>query len=73
MTSQILTLEELKQQPVEKILMDVVNQHMIFIIRLPGGDEVSIEPKPQLKPLPVLNGYVPEGWKDVIYSQTREL
>jgi hypothetical protein len=28
---------------------------------------VTIEPTSQLKPLPELDGYVPEGWKDAIY------
>ena len=35
---------------------------------MPSGDEVVIRPKPQLEPLPVLEGSIPEGWKDVIYD-----
>jgi len=70
MTNQTLTLEELKQQPVEKMLMDIVKQHMIVTIRLPGGEEVAIEPKSYLKPLPALRGYIPKGWKDAIYNQS---
>ena len=26
------------------------------------------KPLPRLKPLPVLEGFVPEGWKDAIYE-----
>lgn len=41
MINQTLTLKELKQQQVEKMLMDIVKQHMVVTIRLPGGEEAS--------------------------------
>ena len=31
-------------------------------------DVVTIKPLPRLKPLPVLEGFVPKGWKDAIYE-----
>jgi hypothetical protein len=35
---------------------------------LPDGGEVLLEPKPALRPLPNLEGFVPEGWKDAVYG-----
>jgi hypothetical protein len=32
---------------------------------------VTIKPLPRLKPLPVLEGFVPEGWEDAIYEFDR--
>jgi hypothetical protein len=34
---------------------------------LEEGELVTIEPTPQLKPLPELDGRIPEGWKDAVY------
>jgi len=28
----------------------------------------AFQPSPRLKPLPVLDGFVPEGWKDALYE-----
>ena len=68
MANQVLMLDELRQRSFEEVLLDVAEQGLALIVRLPGGEEVVIEPKPRLKPLPVLEGYVPEGWKDAIYE-----
>jgi hypothetical protein len=32
-------------------------------------DDSDAESKPKLEPLPVLEGYVPEGWKDAVYAE----
>jgi hypothetical protein len=63
-----LTLEELKQQSLEDLLHEIITQGTIIVVRLPEGGEIVMEPKQPLEPLPVLDGYVPEGWKDAIYS-----
>jgi hypothetical protein len=63
-----LTLEELKQQSLEDLLHEIVMQGTIIVVRLPEGGEIVMGPKQPLEPLPVLDGYVPEGWKDAIYS-----
>lgn len=65
-----LTLEELQGRPLAEILQDVVDQQATMTILLPDGKEVVIEPKPCLKPLPELEGYVPNGWKDAIYARS---
>jgi hypothetical protein len=68
MTTQILTLNDVKHRTVEELLRSVVNTQQILDIRLPNGAEVMIQPKPVLKELPVLEGYIPAGWKDAIYQ-----
>jgi hypothetical protein len=63
-----LTLEELRQQSLEDLLHEIVMQGTIIVVRLPEGGEIVMEPKQPLAPLPVLDGYIPKGWKDAIYS-----
>jgi hypothetical protein len=63
-----LTLEELKQQSLDDLLYEIIRQGAIIVVRLPEGGEIVMGPKQPLEPLPVLDGYVPEGWKDAIYS-----
>jgi hypothetical protein len=63
-----LTLEELKEQMLEDVLQDVVKQQRPLTVRLPGGETVAIQPSPRLRPLPTLEGSVPEGWKDALYE-----
>jgi hypothetical protein len=48
------------------VLREVSKKATRLVVRLPDGDEVVIASKPRLKPLPVLEGRVPEGWKDAI-------
>jgi hypothetical protein len=70
MTGQTLTLAELKERPLEKILQSVADQHLRVTVLLPDGKEVLIEPKLTLQPLPELEGRVPEGWKDALYARS---
>ena len=69
MTHQTLTLDQLKGRPLEGVLQEVAEGRSTVTVLLPDGKEVLIEPKPLLKPLPELQGRVPEGWKDAIYSR----
>lgn len=69
MSRATLTLEELKAKPLEKVLQDVADQQSSVTVVLPDGRAVVIEPKPHLRPLPELEGRVPEGWKDAIYAR----
>lgn len=32
------------------------------------SQQASVSSEPQLLPLPVLEGYLPQGWKDAIYE-----
>ncbi len=69
MVERTLTLDELKARSLDELLQDVADQGATVIVRLPDGKEVMIEPKPPLKPLPVLRGRIPEGWKDAAYGE----
>ena len=70
MTKQsVTTLGELKGRPLEEILEEVANQQALLVIRLRDGKEIVIAPRPQLEPLPELEGRVPEGWRDAVYAR----
>jgi hypothetical protein len=69
MGNQAVTLDELRGRPVEDVLQEVAEQQTSLVVRLHDGKEVVIEPRPQLKPLPELEGKVPENWKDSIYAR----
>jgi hypothetical protein len=63
----IKTLEELKGRTLEDLLHEVARSRESITVVLEEGESVTIELTSQLKPLPVLEGSVPEGWKDAIY------
>jgi len=67
MTSKTLKLNELEKKKLREILQIVSTNQMALIVQLPNGEEVVIQPKPVLKPLPILDGYIPGGWKEAIY------
>ncbi len=68
MTNRILILDDLKERTLEDVLREVARQQEALTVRLPEGEAVAIEPIPRLKPLPALEGFVPEGWKDAVYD-----
>jgi hypothetical protein len=69
MTEHTVTLEAVKGQSVEALLQQVVEQCVTVTVLLPDGAAVVLEPRPRLQPLPVLEGYVPAGWKDALYGR----
>ncbi len=68
MPSEMLKLEAIKDVSLEEIVLRVLRENRILIIHVSEEDVVVIEPQQKLRPLPVLNGYVPEGWKDAVYD-----
>jgi hypothetical protein len=68
MAEKTIALEALKTQSLEDFLQQVADQLVPVTVLLPDGREVVIEPKPRLRPLPVLGGRVQEGWKDALYG-----
>lgn len=68
MSNRILTLDDLNEHTLEDVLREVAEQRQTVTVRLPEGESVIIKPAPRLRPLPVLEGFVPEGWKDAIYQ-----
>jgi hypothetical protein len=71
MVMRTLSLDELRTRSIEDIVNSVAAQHRGINVVLPNGDEVVIQPKPRLQPLPVLGGHIPSGWKDAIYRESR--
>ncbi|HZS44340.1 MAG TPA: hypothetical protein VFC63_04510 [Blastocatellia bacterium] len=65
----IKTLEELKGHSIEDLLHEVLRNQEAITVTLEEGEAVLIQPAKLLKPLPELDGRVPEGWKDAIYGQ----
>jgi hypothetical protein len=65
---QVLTFDDVKGRPFEDVIQDILAQESTVTVLLPDGKAVVIEPKPRLKPLPELEGRLPEGWKDAIYA-----
>jgi hypothetical protein len=63
----IRTLEDLKGRTLEELLHEVARSREPLTIVLEEGESVTIEPTAQSKPLPRLDGRVPEGWKDAVY------
>lgn len=63
----IRTIEELKGRTLEELLHEVARSREPLTIALGEGVSVKIELAAQLKPLPRLDGRVPEGWKDAVY------
>ena len=69
MTDRQMTLDQLKRQPLEKVLKDIADQRSRVTVTLADGREIVIGPKIQLKPLPKLEGTIPTGWKAAVYAR----
>ena len=50
-------------------LTEVAKGRETVRVVLPEGASVEISPRENLKPLPELDGFVPDGWKDAIYNR----
>ena len=68
MSVAILSFTELKGMSLEDLLLRVMREQLLLKIRLADGQVVQIQPEPMLKPLRVLEGSVPDNWKDAIYA-----
>jgi hypothetical protein len=63
----IRTLEELKGRTLEEFLHEVAHTGESITVIMEEGESVTVEATSRLKPLPALQGHVPEGWKDAAY------
>ena len=63
-----LTLQELQRIPLESFFQSILSEQAGRVVRLPDGNEILVQAKPVLKPLPELEGHVPSGWKAAIYE-----
>lgn len=68
MTTRILTLESLKNVSLEDLMARVLREQQTLTIQVSNEQEIVITPQKKLKPLPVLEGYIPEGWREAIYD-----
>lgn len=69
MVQRVTTLDEIKGHTLEELLNDVARSGKSLTVVLEEGGAVVISPEVVLKPLPELEGRVPEGWKDAIYGE----
>lgn len=63
-TAQIVTLSSIRDLSIEEFLNQLRQQEAIAV-QFPDGESIIVQAKQELEPLPILDGYVPEGWKAV--------
>jgi hypothetical protein len=73
-----VTLDEIGERSASDLLREVADADDTWHVILEGRGTIDLEPKglrpsigesvPPLKPLTVLPGSVPAGWKDAIYD-----
>ena len=69
MAEKVRTLADLKERTLADVLHEVARQRQVLMVVLEDGGTVFLQPGTPLKPLPALEGFVPEGWKDAIYGE----
>jgi len=69
MQERVLTLAELERQPLADVFRSVASGETTLTVELPDGTRVMIAAKPLLKPMHVLKGHIPKGWKEAVYAQ----
>ena len=68
MTVAVMSLEEIENVSLRELFARVLSERLELIIRVSDTQAITIQPEPVLKPLIVLDGFVPSGWKDAIYG-----
>ena len=68
MGSRKLTLADVKARPLDDLLHEVLQNKEPVTVVVEDGQEVELRPI-ELKPLPELEGSIPLGWKDGIYTK----
>ena len=63
----IKSIDELEGRTADEFLREVARGNHSVTVVLSSGDAVILQPTHALKPLPELQGCVPEGWKDAAY------
>ncbi|WP_242053033.1 hypothetical protein [Planktothricoides raciborskii] len=49
--------------------MNLLRQKETLVVQVSSSEVVKIKASLELLPLPKLDGYVPQGWKDAIYHE----
>ena len=68
MAERRLNLADVKSRSLDDLLREVLQNREPVTVVVEEGQEVEIRPV-GLKPLPELDGSVPQGWKDGIYAR----
>ena len=63
-----VVLDELKECTLEELQREVVRRQEALTVCLQDGETVAVQLSRRLKPLPELEGFIPEGWKQTIYG-----
>ncbi len=63
-----VAVDELAERLAGDLLRDVLREGDVLTVVLEDGQTVVLRPAGILKNLPVLEGRVPEGWKDAVYG-----
>jgi hypothetical protein len=69
MSSRKLKLEAIKDISLEEVILRVLRENQGLTIQVSEEQEVVIQPQQKLRPLPVLDGRIPEGWEDAVYGR----
>lgn len=64
---QTITIESLRNISLEDFL-SLLRQKSALEVQFPNGESLIVQAKVELAPLPILDGYVPQGWKEEIYK-----
>jgi hypothetical protein len=69
MAQRVATLDELKGHTLEGVLYEVADSAESLTVVLGEDGAVVISPEVHSKPLPELEGRMPEGWKNAVYGE----
>jgi hypothetical protein len=64
--NQTIALDMIKDKTVGEMVRQVWEKGVTLVVEMSEQAEVVIQPKPRLRPLPELEGNVPNGWKDAL-------
>jgi hypothetical protein len=66
-TPPVVSLDELTNLSLEESLETVLKQGTALTVQLLTGETVTVDPQQTLRPLPIFNGSISDGWKDAVY------
>jgi len=62
-----ITIESIRNISGEDFL-SLLRQKSVIAVPFPNGESLIVQAKVELAPLPILDGYLPQGWKEEIYK-----
>lgn len=62
-----IAIENLRKTSLEDFL-NLLRQKSAIAVQFPNGESLIVQAKLELAPLPILDGYVPQEWKEEIYK-----